>query len=122
MEFTDGWLRFREGTSLLTTNDAQTAIGDICRQSRRGQHVGSEYLGNRQHGDIPSRRSFTGEPPVFDYADRYHRHFFASEIASSRALASTAQTLGVHIPAGFTVERVQELQTKFTAQAHGPRP
>ena len=109
MEFTDGWLRFREGTSLLTTNDALaiTAIS-TANPAVVNTPANTWTTGNTVIFPAPCTPLLENRQVTITVIDTTH---FSLQDALTGANID-GSTLGA-LAGGATVERVQELQTVF---------
>lgn len=112
MEFTDGWLRFRNGPSLLTTNDAQAIVSIssanpavVKTSGTNNWAAGNTVIFPAPSAPLLENRQFTITP--IDGTD------FSLQDALTGANID-GSILGA-IAAGAKVERVQELQTVFGA-------
>lgn len=110
MEFTDGWLRFRTGPTLLNTNDAQivSAISTanpavVQTAAASGWSTGNTVIFPAPVTPLLENRQFT--ITVVDST-----HFSLQDALTGANIDGS--TLGA-IPASATVNRVQELQTVF---------
>ena len=111
MEFTDGWLRFRNGPSLLTTNDTQTVSAISTANPAVVQTSAANPWATGNTATFPpgvpllENRQFT--ITVIDTT-----HFSLQDALTGANIDGS--TLGT-IPGGLTVSRVQELQTVYGA-------
>jgi hypothetical protein len=111
MEFTDGWMRFRNGPLLLTTNDAQTvsAISTANPAVVNTTAANTWATGNTV--------MFPPGVPLLENRQITITQIDTTHFSLQDALTGAninGSTLGT-IPAGLTVSRVQELQTVFGA-------
>lgn len=112
MEFTDGWLRFRNGIVLITTNDAQSvsAVSTanpavVQTASAHGWSTGNTVILPGASTPLLENRQFT-----ITVVDTTH-FSIADALTGTNIDGSTLGTLA----SGATVERVHELQTSYIA-------
>lgn len=112
LEFTDGWLRFRNGPSLLTTNDAQTVVSIstanpavVQMAAAHGWSTGNTVIFPQHLAPLLENRQFT-----ITVVDSTHVSL-QDALTGSNIDGSTLGTIVSNAP----VERVQELQTVYGA-------
>ncbi len=110
MEFTDGWLRFRNGPSLLTTNDTQTVSAISSANPAVVQTAAASGWSTGNTVIFPPGVPLL-ENRQFTITTVDGTHFSLQDALTGANIDGS--TLGA-IPA-LTVKRVQELQTVYVA-------
>ena len=113
LEFTDGFLRFRNGIALATTNDAQTVVAISTANPAVVQLAAAWPTGTTvmfQNASEPIVRLCSDRLFTVTHVDGTHMSL-QDAVTGANIDGSTLGTIG----SGMNVARIQELQTVYVA-------
>lgn len=113
LEYTAGWLRFRNGTTLITTNDAQTVVSVSTANPAVVQVSSAVTWATGDTAIFPGTSTPLLENRQFTMTRIDSTHFSLADALSGATLDGS--TLGA-LASGATVAHVHELATTYVGQ------